>query len=926
MRALGAWLRRGLAGMVLYGALTVAGAQAQERSAAPRRFLSEVDFVLVGEVQATSDELQRFVNLRDDRRYSIADLERRSRELREMLRLESATVRLYEDNERWRVVYELRAEPAIASLRVEPPLVSARLLRRDYGRLRWNEQSRSLLAQEVRKMLGEKNYFEYALSVTAQPRPQGRAVDVVVTVTHASRLRIHSAFGPEDLVEAVTHRIYNPEAIKKRVADTLQQRRAQGYYGAEARFTVTQVDDGVALAFETENYDTRVEVGFSGHHFFSERELLLAAFPDWERPLRSIDYDQAAKRVVQQYRSYGYTEAQVSVSATTQSRELIHLQFAVQEGASRRIKKIEWIGLEPQEQARLMELIPVTDSRWIKTTSDRSTRLLDSLLDETRTITANYLFDRGYLDAAEPVIRHRIENNGYTVTVEVNKGPRYKFGALVSADKLPGLVAEPEFEGKDFDQAELDAWIHEVALRLADNGYIDNALNVDRAIDRTNKRVELRMGGSAGRAYRIGAFYIKGVSVRQQDTMRRLMPMEQGDAARNVDLGEIRRRLYLLNIFREVEVRWLRRDLSNGLVDVLITLSPKPAGEITLGVGLNSSLAEGVSASMGLEHRNLLGNLRKIQLRGTVQYRYDSVLAGIDEQFNLDRPARANVQVSYIEQWLFGSRINGRLTVGLDRDAREADHDFVQLTNLAGLDFGTLDTQYHFASYSISFLDKFLIRNRLLNPLDFERVGKLRYLYSISTLDSRFDPRQGLYFQGSAALAHELLGSMFDFSLVQSEITWLKKLAPRLTVVVAGGAGVFIPVEDADYFPRTEKLRLGGTGSVRGYATDSIGILTDSGGFQRDYVNIGGLRAFHYQLEARVPVFSNLEGVLFHDAGLVQASELDAGASGTGAAVGAGALYHTPIGPIRLDFGVKLVDNDIDPSPTNIHFYIGALL
>ena len=920
------YVLRRLMGLWLLSILGVQLSSAQDGRATVRRFLSDVVFVPVGDLQATEDELRRYVNLDDGRRYSLGDLERRSRDLREMLRLESSTVQVYEDGESWRVVYVLTAQPMIDSIRVSPSLVSARLLRRDYGRLSWNEHTRSLMAQEVRKMLGEKNFHQYGLSITAGEPNGNHAVVVHIDITDASRMRIARAFGPPELVEAVEGRIYNPDSVKKRVSDVLQERRSDGHFAADARYSLSPVDQDVALTFETEAWDRDFDVRFEGNYFFSARELLLAAFPDWDRPLRDIDYDQSVQRILQEYRRYGYTEAQVAVSATTEDLSLVRLKFMISEGRSRRIKKIEWIGLESEEQQQLDQLIPITDSRWLKTTSDRSTRLLESLINETRSIIVNYLLDRGYLDAEDPHITHRVEDNGYTVTVTVQKGLRYTFGPLLNSDRLPGLVAEPEFEGQDFDQNALDGWVRQVAQRLADNGYIDNTLAVEREIDRTHRRVALRMDGSAGRPYRIGAIYIKGVSVRQQDTMRRLMPMEQGDAARDHDLGEIRRRLYLLNIFREVEVRWLRRDMGAGTVDVLVTLSPKPAGEVSLGVGLNSSLAEGVSATMGLEHRNLLGNLRKFQLRGTVQYRYDSILAGVDEQFNLDRPARANVQVNYIEQWLFGSRINGRLSATLDRDAREADHDFVQLTNLAGLDFGALDAQYHFAGYSISFLDKFLIRNPALNPRDFERVGKVRYLYSVSTLDSRFDPRRGLFFQGSVAVAHQVLGSMFDFTLPQAELTWLKQLAPRLTLVVAGGAGVFVPLMDANYFPRTEKLRLGGTGTVRGYATDSIGILTDTGGFKDEFVNIGGLRSFHYQLEARVPVFASFEAVLFHDAGLVQASELDSSASGSGAAVGAGALYHTPIGPIRLDFGVKLVPNKIDISPTNIHFYIGALL
>ena len=69
---------------------------------------------------------------------------------------------------------------------------------------------------------------------------------------------------------------------------------------------------------------------------------------------------------------------------------------------------------------------------------------------------------------------------------------------------------------------------------------------------------------------------------------------------------------------------------------------------------------------------------------------------------------------------------------------------------------------------------------------------------------------------------------------------------------------------------------------------------------------IGGQTFANMSAEARVPIWGNLSGVLFVDAGNVWTDPWDFNFKDLHYDVGPGLRYNTPIGPIRADFGYQL--------------------
>ncbi|MEM6518125.1 MAG: BamA/TamA family outer membrane protein [Cyanobacteria bacterium P01_C01_bin.70] len=111
-------------------------------------------------------------------------------------------------------------------------------------------------------------------------------------------------------------------------------------------------------------------------------------------------------------------------------------------------------------------------------------------------------------------------------------------------------------------------------------------------------------------------------------------------------------------------------------------------------------------------------------------------------------------------------------------------------------------------------------------------------------------------------------------------------------------------------FPPYEAFSIGGTNSVRGYDEGELGT---------------GQSYLQASIEYRFPLFSFLGGALFVDAGtdvgtgdnVPGSPGPDRGKPGSGFGYGAGVRVQTPLGPIRIDYGIN------DQGDGRLHFGIG---
>jgi outer membrane protein assembly complex protein YaeT len=111
--------------------------------------------------------------------------------------------------------------------------------------------------------------------------------------------------------------------------------------------------------------------------------------------------------------------------------------------------------------------------------------------------------------------------------------------------------------------------------------------------------------------------------------------------------------------------------------------------------------------------------------------------------------------------------------------------------------------------------------------------------------------------------------------------------------------GVIMPMENTSRIPLVSRFFPGGSQSVRGYRYQNLGPLDHSG------KPLGGESVVEASLELRFPLWGELGGVLFADAGNAYENYTDY-SDGLRFTAGAGLRYNTPLGPIRVDIGYIL--------------------
>ena len=169
---------------------------------------------------------------------------------------------------------------------------------------------------------------------------------------------------------------------------------------------------------------------------------------------------------------------------------------------------------------------------------------------------------------------------------------------------------------------------------------------------------------------------------------------------------------------------------------------------------------------------------------------------------------------------------------------------------------------------------------------NFGRINSITWQKVYDSRDNIYDPTRGRRISYTAQWAGHGLGGDFDFYKFTAEARMYKKLGAK-NVLAFRARGGFIQ-GDAPY---SQLFTLGGADSLRGYEDDQ---------FRGKYM-------YNATLEFRFPIVKKVSGVLFTDIG----DAWDApnvtwynSKKTFNYGVGAGVRITTPIGPVKLDYGV----------------------
>jgi translocation and assembly module TamA len=365
---------------------------------------------------------------------------------------------------------------------------------------------------------------------------------------------------------------------------------------------------------------------------------------------------------------------------------------------------------------------------------------------------------------------------------------------------------------------------------------------------------------------------------------------QAGDWFDRRQLDRLRTDLLATGLFESVSIRRDSELDADGELPIHLVL--KEGKHRSIGLEGYWSTDEGLGGEVTWEHRNLAGR----QERLTTSLRLEEVRQELDIRFRKPRflaerqTLLASVQLSVEDTDAYqGSLINGAL--GLDRRLGQ----YWTASGSLWAEASELEDYLGERRFDLQGLELDLRRNSANDPLDPSRGWRMDLAllpYHISG-DDNLDVLQGtLGLRGYLPLG--------------------KQSGPIIAVRAKFGT---IVDQDPEVLPANRRFYAGGGSSIRGYALQSVGPVTDSG------QPTGGNALVELGAELRFRFSESLGGVLFAEGGNVFEDSKPDPTRELRWAAGAGLRFFTAVGPVRLDVGVPIDPRDSDD---DFQFYISV--
>lgn len=656
--------------------------------------------------------------------------------------------------------------------------------------------------------------------------------------------------------------------------------------------------------------------------------------------------DQAAQDAITAARG-GIEEAQKSDEQEAKRIELDNSSLATTDSAVLTVAKGEGARLEQQQAAGVQTTITTPDARYFSSVTDEQLKpyegkvmtgfsieglpaevqgeylaLLKSHIGDTLTPEAikadiSALGSSGYLSEINPVITVVPEGVkvAYKVTINpVVKSVQFEGNTVYSNEMLVNyLNVQPNMV---LNTVQVGERIQGINAAYNRDGYILARVN-DMAVDQNGVLHISITEGIVEDIVPHGNKKTKDYVILREFNQKKGQPFNKFLVRRSVE------KVYNLGYFDDVNVRLLEGSTPDKVVIEIDVLEHK-TGTITLGAGYSDS--DGFVGIVEVGEDNLRGTGDKIKVHwefgGTAGYKNYSVSylrPWIDSKGTSLGVSIFDREDTYTDYNSNGDNISEYvktqkgINVSLGRRTGEYTRDYVTLESRKdGWKFDEDENSgynyaenagpgsnpekygnYQWDNGKYNFKDDNYIEN------NFGRTNSVSWQKVYDSRDNIYDPKRGKRASATVQWAGHGLGGDFDYYKFTGEYRNYKAIGSNQ--VLAFRARLGWAQGDVPY---SALYTLGGADTLRGFEDDQF----------------RGKKMYNATLEYRVPIFNKVTGVLFTDMGdawdapHVTWYEDD---KSFNISVGAGVRISTPIGPIRLDYGVSKDDS-------KFHFSFGG--
>jgi outer membrane protein insertion porin family len=506
------------------------------------------------------------------------------------------------------------------------------------------------------------------------------------------------------------------------------------------------------------------------------------------------------------------------------------------------------------------------------------------------------------------------------ITMQIEEGPQYHVASVrvqgnevFADDEVMSLLKLKEGDVFNPLQVAMDGKV--INDHYSDAGYIHASVPPEFTLDREKKVGHILHPIVEGQLVYLGQIEINNNVKTKDEVIRRELTIFPGDRFDTKKIVErSRQKIKNLGFFDDQRPLDLSTRPSEfpGAEDLLINVNEKETGAFYFGAGYSSDQALVGSASLDLWNFDI-ANPPKFTGAGQ-RLRLGLQSGRLREAYTL----------SFTEPYFLGYP----LLFGVDvfKDKLEFIHhaDFSEDRLGGGFRFGKRISEYVRTSVALRYEDIDIgdidddVSIEIREEKGKRSTVSLISLIERNSLDYIFDPRRGSVNRLTVELAGAGALADTDFIRLDQDYSQYFPLTDKWVFSIHETAGYVSEYGRSARVPIFERFFVGGTSTVRGYDERDIG--PKSGDIFHD--PIGGNVRFVTNIELSYAITDILRGYVFTDGGTAWPDVEDIDSSDLRFGVGLGIGLKTPIGPVRVDYGVPINPDD-DQGHGRVHFRVG---
>jgi len=694
-------------------------------------------------------------------------------------------------------------------------------------------------------------------------------------------------------------------ALPFRVGDTYTDDKAaaalRSLFATGLFSDVRIVVEGQVAVIIVDERPVIADVNFVGLKEF-EKDLLIKSLKDagigQGLPFDKALVDRAEQEIKRQYLTRSLYGAEVVTTITPIERNRVNVTFTMSEGDAARIREIRIVGAKAFSESTLLSQFELTTPGWLTwyTKSDRYSR--SKLNGDLETLRAWYI-NRGYLEFSVESTQVTIspDKQDIGITISIHEGQLFT---------VTGIRLEGDYLGQELSFQQLVRLKPGEPYRgdvIADTqrlfgdlygryGYAFARINARTEVDRERAQVVVVLEGQPLRRVYVRRVEVSGNSRTRDEVVRREFRQLESAWYDGARIKLSRDRVDRLGYFSEVDVQTREVPESPDQVDLVITVKEKPTGNLLLGAGYSN--AEKLSLTASIKQENVFGSGNYLGFElNTSKTNRSLLFSTVDPYYTIDGVSRA-IDIYYRTSRPFNSL---------------GDEYQISTPGLAvrfGVPFSDFDTVYFGLGWertqigtSAGIPNSYFLYRELFGANS--QAWPMTVGWSRDARDSALVPTRGRYQRLN--LEASLFGDIRYLranAQVQQYLPITNKLTLGVNAEIGWGEGL-----GSRPYPIFKNFYGGGLGSVRVFEQSSLGVVDPTGAF------IGGSRKFNVNSELYFPVpgtgnDKTLRVFGFFDVGNVWGENESIDLGSLRASSGVGLSWLSPVGPLRLSYGVPV--------------------